>query len=74
MNAAFNLSEFRTVNAQMGTTISVGIVDSRVSENSLDAKGISFAQYNESIDFLKEHDHIFGMNMARERFKWFQNK
>ncbi len=72
MNVTFNLSEFRSVKATLEATVAVRIVDTRVLDNPLYAKNISLEQYNESIEFLKEHDHIFGMNMARERFKWFQ--
>jgi hypothetical protein len=72
MNATFNLSEFRSVQANLDITITISVVDSRMPKHPLEAQGISLEQYNLSIEFLKEHDHIFGMNMARERFKWFQ--
>jgi hypothetical protein len=72
MNVTFTLSEFRSVQADMNTTITVSVVDSRMPKHPLKAKGISLEQYNQSIEFLKVHDHLFGMNMARERFVWFQ--
>jgi len=68
MNATFNLSEFRTVTANMGITISLEVVDSRVANNSLKAQDLTLEQYNERVEFLKVHDHIFGMNMAKEKF------
>lgn len=68
MNASFNLSEFRTVKADMDNTISMEVVDSRVPNNSFEAKGLTLEEYNERVEFLKEHDHIFGMNMAKEKF------
>ncbi len=72
MNITFNLSEFRCVQANLDLTITVSVVDSRMPRDPLEAQEITLEQYNLSIEFLKEHDHIFGMNMARERFKWFQ--
>lgn len=68
MNITFNLSEFRTVTANMGITISLEVVDSRVADNSIKAQDLTLEQYNERVEFLKVHDHIFGMNMAKEKF------
>ena len=68
MKSTFNLSEFRTVEAEFGDTISMVSVDSRVHDNPFKAKGLTLEEYNERVDFLREHDHIFGMNMAREKF------
>ena len=68
MNITFNLSKFRTVTANMGLTISIEVVDSRVAENSFKAQDLTLEQYNERVEFLKVHDHIFGMNMAKEKF------
>lgn len=70
MKATFNLSEFRTVNAVMGKVIAMTVVDTRWSDNDqLEGNDLTLEQYNERVEFLKEHDHIFGMNMAREKFK-----
>lgn len=68
MKPSFSLSDFRTVNADMGATISIEVVDSRVPDNTFVAQGLTLEQYNECIAFLKEHDHIFGMNMAKDKF------
>jgi hypothetical protein len=68
MNITFNLSKFRTVTANMGLTISIEVVDSRVAENSFKAQDLTLEQYNERVEFLTVHDHIFGMNMAKEKF------
>lgn len=68
MKSTFNLSEFRTVEAEFGVTISIVSVDSRVPENPFNATGLKLEEYNERVEFLREHDHIFGMNMAREKF------
>lgn len=68
MKPSFSLSDFRTVNADMSTTISIEVVDSRVPDNTFVAQGLTLEQYNECIAFLKEHDHIFGMNMAKDKF------
>jgi hypothetical protein len=68
MKSTFNLSQFRTVEAEFGETISMVSVDSRVPKNPFEAKGLKLEEYNERVDFLREHDHIFGMNMAREKF------
>lgn len=68
MNTTFNLSEFRTVEATLGSTISMMAVDSRVPRNNFVARELTLLQYNERVEFLKVHDHIFGMNMAKEKF------
>ena len=68
MKSTFNLSESRTVEAEFGVTISMASVDSRVPENPFKATGLKLEEYNERVEFLREHDHIFGMNMAREKF------
>lgn len=68
MKSTFNLSEFRTVEAEFGVTISMVSVDSRIPENPFKATGLKLEEYNERVEFLREHDHIFGMNMAREKF------
>ena len=62
MKSTFNLSEFRTVEAEFGVTISI------VPENPFKATGLKLEEYNECVEFLREHGHIFGMNMAREKF------
>lgn len=68
MKTTFNLSEFRTVNADFDETISMEVVDSRVPKNTFEAKSLTLVEYNERVEFLREHDHIFGMNMAKEKF------
>lgn len=68
MKTTFNLSEFRTVNANFDETISMEVVDSRVPKNTFEAKSLTLVEYNERVEFLREHDHIFGMNMAKEKF------
>lgn len=68
MKTSFKLSEFRTVDADMDLTISIEVVDSRVPDNKFTAEGLSLEQYNERVEFLKAHEHIFGMNMAKEKF------
>lgn len=68
MKVTFNLSEFRTVEAEFGETISMVSVDSRVPNNPFEAKGLTLEEYNERVEFLRVHDHIFGMNMVKERF------
>ena len=68
MKTTFKLSEFRTVEADLDLTISIKAVDSRVPDNVFEVKGLTLAEYNERVAFLKEHDHIFGMNMAIEKF------
>ncbi|WP_331351235.1 hypothetical protein [Cellvibrio sp. UBA7671] len=68
MKSTFNLSEFRTVEAEFGETISIVSVDSRVPENPFKATSLKLEEYNERVEFLREHDHIFGMNMAKEKF------
>ena len=67
MKVTFNLSEFRTVEAEFGETISMVSVDSRVN-NPFEAEGLTLEEYNERVEFLRVHDHIFGMNMVKERF------
>lgn len=69
MNVTFNLSEFRTVTAQLGEEIAMTVVDTRWSGDQLKGNSLTLEQYNERVEFLKEHDHLFGMNMAREKFK-----
>ena len=68
MKATFSLSEFRTVEAEFEETITIVSLDSRVPKNPFEAKGLTLEEYNERVEFLREHDHIFGMNMAKERF------
>lgn len=68
MERTFNLSEFRTVRATFEETIDIFVVDSRVPTNSFQDFSLSLEQYNERVEFLREHDHIFGMNMAKDRF------
>lgn len=68
MENTFKLSDFRTVRATFEETIDLFVVDSRVPENSFQDCSLSLEQYNERVEFLKEHDHIFGMNMAKDRF------
>lgn len=68
MKATFNLSEFRTINADLDVTIAMTVVDTRWSGRPLKGKGLTLEQYNERVEFLTEHDHVFGMNMAREKF------
>lgn len=68
MKIPFNLSEFRTVYADLDFTISLEIVDSRVPDNTFVVQGLTLEEYNDCIAFMKEHDHIYGMNMAKERF------
>ncbi len=69
MNVTFNLSEFRTVTAELGEEIAMTVVDTRWGGDQLKGKDLTLEQYNERVEFLKEHDHLFGMNMAREKFK-----
>lgn len=69
MNVTFNLSEFRTVTAELGEEIAMTVVDTRWGGDQLKGNRLTLEQYNERIEFLKEHDHLFGMNMAREKFK-----
>ena len=69
MKVTFNLSEFRTVNADLDETISMEVVDSRWTGDRLKGKKLTLEQYNERVEFLRLHDHLFGMNMAREKFK-----
>lgn len=69
MNVTFNLSEFRTVTAELGEVIAMTVVDTRWGGDQLKGKDLTLEQYNERVEFLKEHDHLFGMNMAREKFK-----
>lgn len=70
MKITFNLSEFRTVDADLGETVAMTVVDTRWSDDDqLEGKGLTLEQYNERVEFLKKHDHLFGMNMAREKFK-----
>lgn len=57
MKSTFNLSEFRTVEAEFGVTISIVSVDSRVPENPFKATGLKLEEYNERVEFLREHDH-----------------
>lgn len=68
MKESFNLSEFRTVKADLDNTIAMEVVDSRVPNNSFVAKGLTLKEYNERVEFLKTHGHLFGMNMAKEKF------
>lgn len=70
MKITFNLSEFRTVDADLGETVAMTVVDTRWSDDDqLECKGLTLEQYNERVEFLAKHDHLFGMNMAREKFK-----
>lgn len=70
MKVTFNLSEFRTVNAVLGKVIAMTVVDTRWSDkDQLEGKDLTLEQYNERVEFLRKHDHLFGMNMAREKFK-----
>ena len=69
MNVTFNLSEFRTVTAELGEVIAMTVVDTRWGDDQLKGNGLTLEQYNERVEFLKEHDHLFGMNMGREKFK-----
>ncbi len=69
MNVTFNLSEFRTVTAELGEEFAMTVVDTRWGGDQLKGKDLTLEQYNERVEFLKEHDHLFGMNMAREKFK-----
>ncbi len=69
MNVTFNLSDFRTVTAELGEKIAMTVVDTRWSGDPLKGNSLTLEQYNERVEFLKVHDHLFGMNMAREKFK-----
>ncbi|GGY79445.1 hypothetical protein GCM10011613_25370 [Cellvibrio zantedeschiae] len=68
MKTSFNLSEFRTVSADMDLTISIEVADSRVPDNKFIAQDLTLEQYNECVEFFRAHDHIFAMNMAKEKF------
>lgn len=68
MNVTFTLSEYRTVEASFSDTIDMFVVDSRVPLNTFQDYFLTLEEYNERIEFLKEHDHIFGMNMVKERY------
>jgi hypothetical protein len=68
MKATFKLSQFRTANVDLDKTISMEVVDSRVPTNSFKADGLTLEEYNERVEFLREHDYIFGMNMVKEKF------
>lgn len=68
METTFKLSDYRTVRVTFEETIDLFVVDSRVPENSFQNCSLSLKQYNECVEFLKEHDHVFGMNMAKDRF------
>ncbi len=69
MKTSFNLSAFRTVTAEFGEKIAMTVVDTRWGGDQLKGEDLTLEQYNERVEFLREHDHLFGMNMAREKFK-----
>jgi len=68
MEVTFKISEYRVVKASFDETIDIFVVDSRVPDNTFQDYFLTLDEYNERINFLKEHDHIFGMNMAKEKY------
>jgi len=68
MEHTFNVSKFRTIKATFGETIKMHVMDSRVPDNDFEGE-FSLLTYNEIVEFFKEHEHIFAMNTAKERFK-----
>ncbi len=68
MEHTFNVSKFRTIKATFGETIKIHVTDSRVPDNDFEGE-FPLLTYNEIVEFFKEHEHIYAMNMAKERFQ-----
>lgn len=68
MEHTFNAGKFRTIKAKFSETIKMHVTDSRVPDNAFEGE-FSLLTYNEIVEFFKEHEHIYAMNMAKERYK-----
>ena len=68
MEHTFNVGKFRTIKAKFSETIKMHVADSRVPDNAFEGE-FSLLTYNEIVEFFKEHEHIYAMNMAKERYK-----
>lgn len=68
MKHDFKVSEFRNISAQFDESVKVLVTDTRVPGNDFEGE-FTLLKYNEIVEFFKEHDHIYAMNMAKERFK-----
>lgn len=68
MKTTFPLSDTRIVEVMFGLTIDLKVVDSRVPYDVFIAQGLTLAQYNEQVEFLKVNDHSYAMKMAIDKF------
>jgi hypothetical protein len=67
MQQSFNPNVFHTVSANFGATIATKITDPRMPD-CVFLRDLSLNDYNKTVEFLKENDHRFAINMLNSMF------
>lgn len=67
MQTSFNPNAFHTVSVNFGATIATQITDPRIP-GCVFKRDLSLDDYNKTVDFLKDNDHRFAINMLNSMF------